>query len=155
MQKSLSLAVLGFVLALAACHSTQELPAGEHMGEPIVPGEIVRFSVVDAEPSAYFERTVLVEATAVAICQTKGCWMQVEDEGRTAMVRWETGCDGKYSFPKDGAGRRVVIQGSFYPKTISPEDAEHLEEEAGRELEIPLEGYEFNASGVILIADAK
>ncbi len=63
----------------------------------------------------------------------------------------ETGCGGQYSFPKDGAGRRILIQGSFYPKTISPEDAEHLQEEAGRPLEIPLEGYEFNASAVLVL----
>lgn len=138
-------------LFLLGCTSTASLPAGERIGEEMVPGKIVRFAVVDANPSAYFERTVLVEATATAVCQTKGCWMQVEDGGRTAMVRWETGCGGKYSFPKDGAGRRVLIQGSFYPKTISPEDAEHLQEEAGRPLEIPLEGYEFNASAVLVL----
>ncbi len=138
-------------LALWGCTSTASLPAGERIGEEMVPGKIVRFAVVDANPSAFFERTLLVEATATAVCQTKGCWMQVEDEGRTAMVRWETGCGGQYSFPKDGAGRRILIQGSFYPKTISPEDAEHLQEEAGRPLEIPLEGYEFNASAVLVL----
>ena len=65
------------------------------------------------------DRVVLVEATAKAVCQNAGCWMQVEDGGRTAMVRWETGCGGKYAFPKDIAGRRVLIQGTFYPKTLT------------------------------------
>lgn len=151
MSKRLNLALLFLPLALAACTSTTSLPPGERIGEEVAPGRVLRFAVVDASPASFFERTLLVEATVVAVCQTKGCWMQVEDEGRTAMVRWETGCGGKYSFPKDGAGRRVLIQGSFYPKTISPEDALHIQEEADRALEIPLEGYEFNASAVIVL----
>lgn len=138
--------------SLVACASSASLPAGERIGDDIAPVEIVPFAVVDANPSAYFERTLLVEATATAVCQPKGCWMQVEDEGRTALVRWEEGCGGRYSFPRDLAGRRILIQGSFYPKELSAEDARHLEEEAGRPLELPLDGYEFNASAVLVLA---
>lgn len=144
------------LVLLAACSSTSEsapsLPEGTFFGEAVQPQGIVSFATVDASPSDYFERTVLVEATGVAVCQTAGCWMKIEDEGKSAMVRWETGCGGKYRFPEDIVGKRIVIQGSFYPKTISPEDAEHMREEAGDDsLEIPLEGYEFNASAVIVL----
>ena len=142
-------------LFLSACATTQPMPPGVVVGEEIVPQEIVAFATVDADPTAYFERTLLVEATVTAVCENAGCWMQVEDEGRKAMVRWETGCGGKYAFPEDALGKRVVIQGSFYPKTISEEDAQHLEEEAGGDLEIEREGYEFNASAVLLIENEK
>jgi hypothetical protein len=143
------------VLALVACSSTPTLPKGDVIGEPMQPRESYRFSVVDAEPAKFFEQTVLVEATIKAVCQSKGCWMQIEDEGKTAMVRWESGCGGKYAFPFDAAGKRVLIQGSFYPKKISAEDAKHLEEEAGGKLDIKREGYEFNASAVMILDDAK
>ena len=140
------------VLLLAACASAPSgLPPGEHVGEPLEPREIVHYAVVDENPPAYFEQTVLVEATVVAVCQSKGCWMQVEDAGHTAMVRWYTDCGGKYAFPKDLAGKRVLIQGSFYPKTLSEDDAEHLQQEAGGALEIPLEGYEFNATAILVL----
>ena len=99
----------------------------------------------------FFDKTVLVEARIKAVCQKAGCWMQVEDEGRTALVRWETGCGGKYTFPKDAAGKKVLIQGSFYPKPLSEADAEHMEEEAGSKLTLKRDGYEFNASAVMLI----
>jgi len=141
------------LLILAACASTSGLPPGEQIGEPIEPREVVHYSVVDADPPAFYEQTLLVEATVVAVCQTKGCWMQIEDAGHTAMVRWYTDCGGKYAFPKDLAGKRVVIQGSFYPKEISEEDAEHLEQEAGGELEIQLEGYEFNATAIVVLSE--
>lgn len=138
-------------LLLAACQSTPTLPKGQSFGTEMKAQETHRFAVVDATPANFFNKTVLVEATVKAVCQTKGCWMQVEDDGRTAMVRWETGCGGKFAFPKDAAGKRVLIQGSFYPKTISEADAKHLEEEAGGKLNVKREGYEFNASAVLVL----
>lgn len=136
------------VALVAACATTPTLPEGTTYGEEMHPQEVVSFSVVDATPSDYFDRTVLVEATVIAVCKKKGCWMQVEDQGATALVRWETGCGGKYVFPEEAVGQRVIVQGSFYPKTLTPEDAEHMQEEAGGDVELELEGYEFNASSV-------
>lgn len=146
------LTFLALLLPLACTSAPPALPPGEAFGEPLVAQEqVVPLATVDANPSAYFERTVLVEATVEAVCKRAGCWMQIADEGRTAMVRWETGCGGKYVFPQEAVGRRVIVQGSFYPKTISPEDVEHLQEEAGEAIAIEAEGYEFNASAVLLI----
>ena len=128
-----------------------QLPAGTAFGEPMQAQPSVRFAVVDAAPPKFFHKTLLVEAKVKAVCQKMGCWMQVEDQGRTAMVRWESGCGGKFAFPKDAAGKTVLIQGSFYPKQISEADAKHLEEEAGHKIEVPREGYEFNASAVLVL----
>lgn len=139
------------LIVLFACQSQSTLPNGHHIGREMEPRQAVRFSVVDASPKEYFDKTVLVEARIKTVCQTGGCWMLVEDAGRTARVRWETGCGGEYTFPKDGAGKRVLIQGTFYPKTTTAEEREHLEEEAGHQLTIPVEGYEFNASSVLVI----
>ena len=133
--------------SLSACAS---LPEGERIGEPMQSGAVHTFAAVDASPADYFEQTVLVEGTVTAVCKKMGCWMQIEDEGATAMVRWEEGCGGRYAFPESAIGKRVVIQGSVYPKTISDEDAEHLAEEAGGELEVEREGYELNASAILV-----
>jgi hypothetical protein len=142
------------LLLLAACATAPPLPPGEVVGEEMAAQDVVRFSVVDANPPAYFERVVLVEATVVAVCQNAGCWMTVEDEGRTAMVRWETGCGGKYAFPADMAGSRVLIQGTFYPVTLSADEAEHLAFEAGGEAGIEAgDTYEFNASSILVLED--
>lgn len=140
------------LVLLTACVTPARLPEGHAIGEPIVRQDAVRFAVVDADPPAYFERTLLVEATVTAVCQKAGCWMQVADEGRTALVRWETGCGGQYAFPPDAVGRRVLIQGSFYPKELSEEDAQHMQEEAGSAVELARDGYEFNASAILVLA---
>lgn len=146
----LALLALLSLLGSACRTAPPELPPGTRLGEAIEPAPILAFAAVDAEPALYFEQTLLVEATAVAVCQKAGCWMQIEDEGHTAMVRWETGCGGAYRFPADVIGKRIVIQGSFYPKQLSPADAEHLREEAAGPLELELDGYEFNATSVLV-----
>jgi hypothetical protein len=143
--------VLPVVLAVSACSSTATLPQGQRVGEEMQPQTPVRFAVVDAAPTQYFDKPVLVEATVKAVCQKMGCWMQVEDEGHTAMVRWENGCGGKYSFAKDAVGKRVLIQGTFYPKKMDESEVEHLQEEAGGKLAVRKDGYEFNASSVMYL----
>jgi len=140
------------LLLLVACQSTPTLPEGAHVGETMEAIEIYQFATVDASPTEYFNRTLLVEAEVVAVCLKAGCWMQVQDEGKKALVRWETGCGGAYKFPEDAVGRRVLIQGSFYPKELSPEDREHLKQEAGNaDIEFREDPYEFNASAVLVL----
>jgi len=145
---------LGLTFAAIACQSggsASTLPAGASIGVPIEARPILHFAVVDATPEKFFHQTLLVEGKVKAVCQTKGCWMQIEEEGHVAWVRWETGCGGKYAFPKDAAGKRILVQGSFYPKTINAEDAEHLKQEAGGTLDVAPETYEFNASAVRIL----
>jgi len=148
--RTLTTLALGIALT-SACASTRQLPPGVVDGEAIAPQASVEFADVNADPPAYYERTLLVEATVTAVCKNAGCWMKIEDEDATAMVRWEDGCGGKYAFPEEAVGQRVLIQGSFYPKTISEEDAQHLEAESGGEVEIERETYEFNASAILLL----
>ena len=144
---------LSLTLTLLVSCSTTGGPAhpGLHIGQPLQDRETLSFTAVNAAPSEHLEQTLLVEAEVKAVCQKQGCWMQVTDGESTAMVRWEAGCGGKYTFPKDARGERVLIQGSFYPKHISPEDAEHLQEESGGDLVVLLETYEFNASAVVML----
>jgi len=148
--RTLTTLVLGIALTYA-CASTRQLPPGVVVGEDIFQQTSVEFADVNADPSAYYEETLLVEATVTAVCQSSGCWMKIEDEGATAMVRWEDGCNGKYAFPADAVGKRVLIQGSFYPKTISEADVEHLQKEAGDDVIFERETYEFNASAILVL----
>jgi hypothetical protein len=138
---------------LGACASmSSDMPTGEHVGEPLQNLDIHPLAEVQSAPATYADQTLLVEARVVDVCQSMGCWMQVaDDQGRKALVRWEAGCGGQYQFPKDAAGERILIQGSFYEKNIAKEDIEHLQGEASGDLEIPEKGYEMNASAVVLL----
>ena len=136
-----------------ACQSRPTVPEGQAFGEPLVAADVVPLATVVAAPADYLDRTLLVSGVVTAVCQNKGCWMQMQDGEATSFVRWETGCGGRYEFPTDAIGREVVVQGSFYSKELSPEDAAHLAEEAQQDLELSIEEWEMNASGVLIVAD--
>jgi len=134
------------------------LPEGaEPLGEPITVTEApVPLATVRANPEAYFEKTILVEATAQDICQKAGCWMTIVDgDGEPIWVRWSSGCGGQYAFPKDAQGRRLLVQGSFYAKEIAPEDAEHIAGESpGMKMateDIAGKTFEMNATACVLL----
>ena len=106
----------------AACASTtteQSIPNGAWTGEAATIDTVVQFAEVDANPSAYYDRTVFVEATAFAVCKKMQCWMQIEDQDHWATVRWDSGCGGNYKFPEEATGQRVVVQGELYPKELT------------------------------------
>lgn len=138
------------------------MPEGAtHVGQAIEIAEPVRLAAVKKDPEAYFDKTILVEADASAVCQSKGCWLTIsdgEDAGDPIWVRWASGCGGKYAFPKDLAGQRILIQGSFYEKEIAPADAEHLAAESKdlKAEDIVGRTFEMNATAcVILPAEAE
>ncbi len=141
--------------AVAAAVENPALPADAvRIGDAItVDTAPVTLAQVRANPEAFFEKTLLIEGTAAAVCQAKGCWMTITDgQGEPIWVRWSTGCGGNYAFPKDAAGHHVVLQGSFYPKEISPADAEHLAGESGtlKAEEIAGKTFEINATAFVL-----
>jgi len=141
--------------AAAAKAPAREWPEGALViGEPIQAGEPVKLAAVKANPSDYFEKTILVEATASAICQAKGCWMTITDgEGEPIWVRWSSGCGGQYAFPKDAAGQTIIVQGSFYEKEIDEAAAEHLAAENEKIDKDAVVGktFEMNATGCVLL----
>ncbi|MGQ0721707.1 MAG: DUF4920 domain-containing protein, partial [Candidatus Eiseniibacteriota bacterium] len=121
-------------------------------------GASAKLAAVLAEPAKYFEKTIVVEATAAAVCQSKGCWMTITDgEAEPIWVRWSSGCGGQYAFPKDAAGRRVLVQGSFYEKEIAPADAAHLAAESKGLVAEDIAGktYEMNATAFVLLPDGQ
>ena len=96
-----------------------------------------------------------VVATPVAVCQNKGCWMQVTTEGikDTMMVNFK---DYGFFMPKDIAGNKVVMQGFVYKELTSVEDLKHYAEDAHKSkaeidaIKEPKSELKFMASGVIV-----
>ena len=96
-----------------------------------------------------------VTATPVAVCQNKGCWMQVTTNGitDTMMVNFK---DYGFFMPKDIAGKKVVMDGFAYKEETSVADLKHYAEDDHKsKAEIdaitqPKKELKFMASGVIV-----
>ena len=148
------LSLIAFAACAAPGAAPSAPPSGEHVGEALESREVVALADLARDPSAYEGRTLLVEAGVAAVCPNAGCWMKIEDGDAAAIVRWETGCGGRYAFPADAAGRRVLVQAALLPEPLSEDARAHLEAEAGRSPEGLLpegEVRELNASAIVLI----
>ncbi len=69
---------------------------------------------------------VCVEGTVSAVCQAKGCWLELKQADKTVRVTFEG-----YSFfvPKDSAGKAVKLEGRVAVETPSAGEVEHLRKE--------------------------
>ncbi|RYZ48070.1 MAG: DUF4920 domain-containing protein [Proteobacteria bacterium] len=91
------------------------------------------------------------EGTVKKVCQMKGCWMTLEDQGKSVRVVFKG-----YSFfvGKTLEGKKVVTEGVLQKKTETVERQKHLMEDAGASKEEiakitqPLETFQFEATAV-------
>lgn len=93
-----------------------------------------------------------------AVCQTKGCWMDIVSEqdtmAETMFVQFK---DYAFFMPKDLAGNKVVIEGMAYRELTSVDDLKHFAEDEGlapeeiAKITEPKEELKFMASGVKIL----
>ena len=94
-----------------------------------------------------------IAATVEEVCQMKGCWMNVSDEGQSLFVKFK---DYGFFVPKDISGKEIIMEGTAYRQMTSVEDLKHYAKDAGKSQEeidlitVPKEEVTFVASGVLV-----
>jgi hypothetical protein len=140
---------LGF-LALASCKSSQY---GQKFDET---GAITAKELKQKIASLGAGETVsaTVQGKIAAVCQARGCWMNLDmEDGTVMMVRMK---DHAFFVPKDAAGRTAVVKGEGYIEETSVEMLKHFAEDAGKsQQEIdaitkPKQEFVFRAEGVVI-----
>ena len=135
----LKLAAFTLLLALPLAHASDArvfgaaMPAGE--AQPIAK------ALIDLSGTARKYSGRIVE-----VCQAKGCWMMLEDDGRAARVMMK---DHAFSVPKDASGAAIVF-GTLSKKTLDAATAQHLAEDAGRKEPVPTQEWRIEALSVEL-----
>ncbi len=131
---------------------------GETFGEAITAEGAISYDDLLAQIQGKDSMAVKVVANVEAVCQMKGCWMNITSakEGKPEMmVKFK---DYGFFVPKDIAGRKVVMQGYAYREVTPVDELRHYAEDAGKskeEIEAitePKEELKFMASGVLLLA---
>jgi hypothetical protein len=97
-------------------------------GEPLTGLEPTPLAEVLADPEE--GKQVCLEGTVAAVCQTKGCWLELKQGDASVHVTFEG-----YSFfvPKDSKGRAVRLEGRVLVKQPKPEVVAHLRAEGASE----------------------
>lgn len=99
-----------------------------------------------------------LEAPIEAICQAKGCWMDLNmGNGQTLTVRFK---DYAFFVPMDATGKNAVVSGHVKVETLSVDWLKHKASDAGKSqahidsISEPRVEYSFLANGVAIEAEA-
>jgi hypothetical protein len=100
------------------------------------------------------ELQVKLSATVDAVCQKKGCWMDLKSgDSSTLRVTFK---DYGFFVPKDAAGKQAVVQGIAKIEETSVADLKEYAKDAGKSTEEieaikePKKELVFEATGVII-----
>lgn len=91
-------------------------------GKPVPAGETVPVSQAIDAFDAHADRAQRFSGRITEVCQAKGCWMMLEDDGKAARVMFG---DHAFSIPRDTTGS-AVVHGVLTRKQLTPEQAAHL-----------------------------
>ena len=102
---------------------------------------------------------VTLVATTGAVCQTKGCWMNLEgeEEASSIFVQFK---DYEFFVPKDMTGSTVAVKGKAYIDVTTVDELKHYAEDEGLSQEEidaitePKKELKFMAEGVKILEKA-
>ncbi|WP_202843158.1 DUF4920 domain-containing protein [Luteimonas saliphila] len=131
------------ILVLSVCAAVAHAGGTPH-GKPLPAGETVPVSQAIAEFDAHAGAPKRFSGRITEVCRAKGCWMMLEDDGRSARVMF-----GKHDFyiPKDTTGS-AVVHGVLTRKELTPEQVEHLSGDSGKGIAAEPVEYRITADGV-------
>lgn len=97
-------------------------------GEKITLKKITHFGDIMRNPGKFKNKDLVIEAEVGAVCQHKGCWMEVTDGKDKIRVQFK---DYSFFVPYDSKGKKVRLQGKVERREIKAETYKHWLEEAG------------------------
>jgi len=139
--------LLSLTLMAAAGAAFAAEPA--RYGKPLAAGEAVAISAAVAAFDTHGGKAGQFSGRIVEVCQAEGCWMVLEDGGRTARVMFK---DHAFLVPKDSSGR-ARVSGVLSRKALTPKQVAHLRED-GKGLAVEPVEYRIVADGVELLPEA-
>ena len=122
--RPVALAALAFALLTAACNTGRSSPsepqpdpaakpveapaeASLRLGAPIAAtAPKVALAEVAKQPGAYVGKSFATTGTVTAVCQHKGCWMELKDDASEAHVKM---AGHAFFVPRDASGKRARV----------------------------------------------
>jgi hypothetical protein len=86
---------------------------------------VVPLAQVLEKPDAFTKDAVVTEGVIAAACTKMGCWMQLDGVRVTFK-------DYGFFVPKDSKGMKARVEGVVAIKTLSKDEADHLEGEGAK-----------------------
>lgn len=121
------------------------------LGAPIEGGEKASLVEVAAAPMKFANKTLVMEGTVSAVCQHRGCWMELKDDRGEAHVKM---AGHAFFVPRTASGKRARVLGRLAGDGAEAAcGGEHgggagCKAEAQKQLGRPLAKLELEAQGV-------
>jgi len=127
------------------------LHAGEaaHFGKPLPDMKAVSISEAVAAFEEHAGKPQRFSGRITEVCQKRGCWMVLEDDGQMARVMFGESHD--LLVPKDSHGR-AEVGGVLSRRDLSPEEVEHMKAD-GKGLAVSPVEYRIMADSVTIQSD--
>ena len=78
------------------------------LGAPIEGGEKASLAQVAAAPMKFANKSLVMEGTVAAVCEHRGCWMELKDERGEAHVKM---AGHAFFVPRTASGKRARVLG--------------------------------------------
>ncbi len=115
----------------------------QQFGEPITLTENTALAAIAQNPSRFSGQTIRTEGVVSAVCQSRGCWMQISDAEQRVHVRMH---GHSFFAPRDSSGRRARVPGTVVGGNpnghCEQEAAEATGQQAAARLELDATGVE-------------
>jgi hypothetical protein len=126
------------ILAVTVLLALPLLAAEKKLGKGVSLKTPTPVKSILAEPDKYLGKEVMIDGEMTKVCQMAGCWIMVKDASSEEPIMVKVP-DGEIVFPKDGAGKKVAVQGKL------EKVADEAQEEAGSK-----SPYRIAGSGAVL-----
>ncbi len=107
---------------------------GTTYGEPLTLTELTPVSAILADPTSWIGKRVLVQGMVVAVCEQKGCWMDIASDKEFEKIQVKVD-DGVIVFPLTAKGKQALVEGVVEQLELTYEqaleEARHKAEEHG------------------------
>jgi hypothetical protein len=113
-----------FLSAVIVLFAISNLFAGDgnKYGAPITLKEKTKISSILQNPKNYLNKKVLVEGLVVAVCEKKGCWMELASDKQYQKIKIKVK-DGEIVFPLEEKGKTALVEGTVYEIKMTKEQA--------------------------------
>ena len=125
-------------------------------GDKITPEDALSFEEVMTQLENKDSIAVKMTGTVNAVCQAKGCWMNISSEKMATKEMFVKFKDYGFFVPKDCSGKTAIMGGYAFREVTSIDELRHYAEDEGKSKEEiaaitePVEELKFMASGVLL-----
>lgn len=115
------------LIALASACSLAQAGGASVYGAAMPEGETIGIAAAAAAPEMHAGEARLFAGRITEVCQKKGCWLVLEQDGVSARVMAK---DHAFEVPKDSSGPAVAY-GVLKVEPITDEHARHLVQDDG------------------------